>query len=56
MLHEGHGTLVKREMLSAGRYIVPMDEVPFADLSLSFSYLYKFLCFPEFLLKQSSTA
>lgn len=32
VLHEGCGTLWKREMFSPESYIVPMDEVPFADL------------------------
>lgn len=31
-----------------------MGEVPFSDLLLNFSYKYKFLCFPEFPLKQSN--
>ena len=56
VLQKGCGSLEKRGMLSVERYIAPMDEARFADLPISFSYPYKFLCFPEFFLKQSSTA
>lgn len=39
VLHKSCGTLWKREMLSAERYIVPMDEVPFLISQVSLTYI-----------------
>lgn len=39
VLHKCCGTLWKREMLSAERYIVPMDEVPFLISQVSLTYI-----------------